>query len=109
LRNYDCIVTEIMTRHGLGDFEQAVLLAIAHLGGEAYGIPIETLSFLMRYSIERVMRGIRGGAGGNAAPSTLDLKLCGSADRQVVVGLIAAAAPARRGLRVQPTEALRGE
>jgi len=29
-----------MTRQGLGDFEQAVLLAIAHLGGEAYGIPI---------------------------------------------------------------------
>jgi DNA-binding PadR family transcriptional regulator len=29
-----------MTHQGLGDFEQSVLLAIAHLGGEAYGIPI---------------------------------------------------------------------
>ena len=29
-----------MTHQGLGDFEQMVLLAIAHLGGEAYGIPI---------------------------------------------------------------------
>ena len=37
---YASIVFFIMTRQGLGDFEQAVLLAIAHLGGEAYGIPI---------------------------------------------------------------------
>lgn len=29
-----------MTRQGLGEFEQMVLLAIAHLRGEAYGIPI---------------------------------------------------------------------
>ena len=29
-----------MTHHGLGEFEQMVLLAIAQLGGEAYGIPI---------------------------------------------------------------------
>jgi DNA-binding PadR family transcriptional regulator len=29
-----------MTHQGLGEFEQMVLLAIAHLGGEAYGIPI---------------------------------------------------------------------
>ena len=29
-----------MTRQGLGEFEQLVLLAIAHLRGEAYGIPI---------------------------------------------------------------------
>jgi DNA-binding PadR family transcriptional regulator len=29
-----------MKHQGLGDFEQMVLLAIAHLGGEAYGIPI---------------------------------------------------------------------
>jgi PadR family transcriptional regulator PadR len=29
-----------MKHHSLGDFEQLVLLAIAHLGGEAYGIPI---------------------------------------------------------------------
>ena len=29
-----------MTHHGLGEFEQMVLLAIAHLRGEAYGIPI---------------------------------------------------------------------
>ena len=29
-----------MTQHGLGEFEQMVLLAIAHLDGEAYGIPI---------------------------------------------------------------------
>jgi len=29
-----------MTHQGLGDFEQMVLLAIVHLGGEAYGIPI---------------------------------------------------------------------
>ena len=29
-----------MGHQGLGDFEQMVLLAIAHLGGEAYGIPI---------------------------------------------------------------------
>ena len=29
-----------MTHQGLGEFEQIVLLAIAHLGGEAYGIPI---------------------------------------------------------------------
>jgi PadR family transcriptional regulator, regulatory protein PadR len=29
-----------MTHHGLGEFEQMVLLAIAHLEGEAYGIPI---------------------------------------------------------------------
>ena len=26
--------------HGLGEFEQMVLLAIAHLGDDAYGIPI---------------------------------------------------------------------
>ena len=29
-----------MTFQGLGEFEQMVLLAIAHLEGEAYGIPI---------------------------------------------------------------------
>ena len=29
-----------MTQRGLGEFEQMVLLAIARLGGEAYGIPI---------------------------------------------------------------------
>src|SRR5215208_1352214 len=29
-----------MTHHSLGGFEQMVLLAIAHLRGEAYGIPI---------------------------------------------------------------------
>ena len=29
-----------MTYHGLGEFEQVVLLAIAHLRGEAYGVPI---------------------------------------------------------------------
>src|SRR5688572_33274639 len=29
-----------MSHHGLGEFEQIVLLAIAHLQGEAYGIPI---------------------------------------------------------------------
>ena len=29
-----------MTHHGLGEFEQMVLLAIVHLRGEAYGIPI---------------------------------------------------------------------
>ncbi len=29
-----------MTPRGLGEFEQMVLLAIAHLRGEAYGIPI---------------------------------------------------------------------
>jgi DNA-binding PadR family transcriptional regulator len=29
-----------MTQRGLGEFEQMVLLAIAHLRGEAYGIPI---------------------------------------------------------------------
>src|SRR5688500_6902105 len=29
-----------MTPQGIGEFEQMVLLAIAHLGGEAYGIPI---------------------------------------------------------------------
>ena len=29
-----------MTSHGLGEFEQLVLLAIVHLRGEAYGIPI---------------------------------------------------------------------
>ena len=29
-----------MAHQGLGEFEQMVLLAIAHLRGEAYGIPI---------------------------------------------------------------------
>ncbi len=29
-----------MTHRGLGEFEQIVLLAIAHLRGEAYGVPI---------------------------------------------------------------------
>ena len=29
-----------MTHHGLGEFEQMVLLAIVHLRGDAYGIPI---------------------------------------------------------------------
>ena len=29
-----------MTSQGLGEFEQMVLLAIVHLRGEAYGIPI---------------------------------------------------------------------
>lgn len=29
-----------MTHHGLGEFEQLVLLAIVHLRGEAYGTPI---------------------------------------------------------------------
>ena len=37
---YDNIVFFIMTRQGLGEFEQMVLLAIAHLQGKAYGIPI---------------------------------------------------------------------
>jgi DNA-binding PadR family transcriptional regulator len=29
-----------VTHQALGEFEQMVLLAIAHLGGDAYGIPI---------------------------------------------------------------------
>jgi PadR family transcriptional regulator PadR len=29
-----------MTHQGLGEFEQSVLLAIAHLQGEAYAVPI---------------------------------------------------------------------
>ena len=29
-----------MTNRGLGEFEQMVLLAIVHLEGEAYGVPI---------------------------------------------------------------------
>lgn len=29
-----------MTHSGIGEFEQMVLLAIAHLQGEAYGVPI---------------------------------------------------------------------
>lgn len=29
-----------MTHQGLGEFEQLVLLAIVHLRGEAYGVPI---------------------------------------------------------------------
>ena len=29
-----------MSHQGLGEFEQMVLLAIVHLGGESYGIPI---------------------------------------------------------------------
>ena len=29
-----------MTHQGLGEFEQMVLLAIAHLRGDAYGVPI---------------------------------------------------------------------
>ena len=29
-----------MTHQGLGEFEQMVLLALAHLGGDAYGTPI---------------------------------------------------------------------
>jgi PadR family transcriptional regulator, regulatory protein PadR len=29
-----------MTHHGLGEFEQMVLLAIVHLRGDAYGVPI---------------------------------------------------------------------
>ena len=29
-----------MTHQGLGEFEQLVLLAVAHLGDDAYGIPI---------------------------------------------------------------------
>ena len=40
LRDYDNIVFFIMTQPGLGEFEQLVLLAIAHLDGNAYGIPI---------------------------------------------------------------------
>ena len=29
-----------MAHHGLGEFEQVVLLAIVHLGGESYAVPI---------------------------------------------------------------------
>lgn len=29
-----------MPHHGLGEFEQLVLLAILHLGGDVYGVPI---------------------------------------------------------------------
>lgn len=29
-----------MTREALGEFEQLVLLAIVHLGGDVYGVPI---------------------------------------------------------------------
>ena len=29
-----------MSHHGLGEFEQFVLLAILHLGGESYAVPI---------------------------------------------------------------------
>jgi len=40
LPDYDNVVFVIMTHQGLGEFEQMVLLAIVHLRGEAYGIPI---------------------------------------------------------------------
>jgi len=39
LPDYDNVVC-VMTHQGLGEFEQMVLLAIVHLQGEAYGIPI---------------------------------------------------------------------
>jgi PadR family transcriptional regulator, regulatory protein PadR len=40
LPDYDNVVFVTMTHHGLGEFEQMVLLAIVHLRGEGYGIPI---------------------------------------------------------------------
>jgi PadR family transcriptional regulator PadR len=40
LPDYDNIVFFIMAQPGLGEFEQTVLLAVAHLRDEAYGIPI---------------------------------------------------------------------
>jgi PadR family transcriptional regulator, regulatory protein PadR len=40
LHLYDDNVFFIMTHQGLGEFEQIVLLAIAHLRTESYGIPI---------------------------------------------------------------------
>jgi len=40
LRIYDSVVFLIVTHQGLGEFEQIVLLAIAQLRGESYGIPI---------------------------------------------------------------------
>src|SRR5829696_3557513 len=40
LPDYDNVVFVTMTHQGLGEFEQMVLLAIVHLRGEAYGIPI---------------------------------------------------------------------
>ena len=33
-------VSFIMTHQSLGEFEQLVLLAVAHLGGTSYGVPI---------------------------------------------------------------------
>jgi DNA-binding PadR family transcriptional regulator len=40
LADYDNVVFFTMSHTGLGEFEQLVLLAIAHLEGEAYGVPI---------------------------------------------------------------------
>ena len=37
---YDSVVFFTMTHHGLGEFEQMVLLAVTHLRNEAYAIPI---------------------------------------------------------------------
>src|SRR5438132_235087 len=73
-----------MTHQGLGEFEQLVLLAIVHLRGEAYGIPIveeierrtvradsrgrtyaalwywrEALSFGARFALDRLRRSVR--------------------------------------------------
>jgi ABC-type antimicrobial peptide transport system permease subunit len=48
-------------------------------------------------------------AGGELMAGTGLLLVPGTAAFMLVVGLLAAAGPARRGLRVQPTEALRAE
>jgi ABC-type antimicrobial peptide transport system permease subunit len=47
--------------------------------------------------------------GGELMGGTGVLLVPGTAAFMLVVGLLAAAGPARRGLRVQPTEALRAE
>ena len=92
---------EIGVRAALGADARRILTGVLSRASWQLALGV-TIGLVISLVLERWTEGeIMGGRGLVVVP--------GIAAFMVVVGLLAAAGPARRGLRVHPTEALRGE
>jgi putative ABC transport system permease protein len=92
---------EIGVRSALGGGARHILVGVLGRAALQLGIGV-TVGLVLVYAADRM-------AGGALLGRTGPLALPATALFMVAIGLAAAAAPARYGLRIQPTEALRSE